>query len=256
MGTFVTSENTSPELRARAATIAVLPVGGTEQCGPKLPCSTDSMIADLCSRHYARALGAYLAPMLPFNTSQEHAGFPGTLSLSPPLLTQVVTELVTELARQGYDKIVVVSPHGGSLWLPAFIRTINHARRDLVVISGGAGAERSQRKAIEACGWTPPGEMHGGAFTVASVAYLRPDLIRPGTAGAPVDTKMKEFAHYMVWDRIAPDGAWGQFTAEDEGKDWAPIGRRYWETFLREQSAELAAHLRTAAELRGIPWGD
>jgi creatinine amidohydrolase len=254
MRSFVSSENTSPELRQRAATIAVLPIGGTEQCGPKLPCLTDSLIAGHCAQHYARALGAYLAPLLPFNTSQEHAAFPGTLSLSAPLLTQVVTELVQELARQGYNKIVVVSPHGGSMWLPAFIRSINHAWRAGVVISGGAGAERSQAKAMQACGWSKPLEMHGGLFTVASVAYLRPELIRPGPAGRPIDARLKEFSPYGVWDRIAPDGAWGEFTAADEGLDHAAIGRCYWETFLREQSLELAAHLRQAAELRGIPW--
>lgn len=256
MGTYVTAENTSPELKARGATIAVITVGGTEQCGPKLPCMTDSMIAWHCAEAYARALGAYLAPLLPFNTSQEHAAFPGTLSLSAAVLTQVVTELVAEVALQGYNKVVIVSPHGGSMWLPAFIRTINHVRRDIVVISGGAGAERSMAKALKACGWTKPMEMHGGLFSVASVAYLRPELVRPGPAGQPIEPRLREFSSYAVWDKIAPDGAWGQFTAEDEALDLAQMGRTYWETFLREQSAELAAHLRTAAELRGIPWSD
>lgn len=254
MNTLISSENTANELRERGATIAVLPIGGTEQCGPKLPCLTDSLIAGHCATHFADALGAYLAPLLPYNTSQEHAAFHGTMSLSATVLTAVVTELVAELARQGYNKIVVVSPHGGSLWLPAFIRTINHARRDLVVISGGAGAERSQAKALKASGWSRPFEMHGGLFSVASVAYLRPDLVRPGTAGRPLDPSLKEFSSYMVWDKIAPDGAWGEFTAEDDNLDLAGLARAYWDTFLREQSLELAAHLRKAAELRGIPW--
>lgn len=254
MSNYVSSENTSPELAARGATIAVIPIGGTEQCGPKLPCMTDSMIAGFCATHYAGALGAYLAPLLPYNTSQEHAAFPGTLSLSAPLLTSVVTELVAELARQGYDKLVVVSPHGGSMWLPAFIRTINHVRRDVVVISGSVGSDRSQAKAMKACGFTKPLEMHGGVFTVASVAYLKPEAIRPGPAGRPIDPALREFSSYAVWDKIAPDGAWGQFTAEDEKLDLARIGRLYWETFLREQSLEISAHLRKAAELRSIPW--
>lgn len=254
MPTLVSSDNTSPELRARAATVAVLPVGGTEQCGPKLPCLTDSLLAGHCAAYYAEALGAYLTPLLPFNTSQEHAAFPGTISLTAPLLTQVMTELVAEVARQGYDKIVVTSPHGGSMWLPAFIRTINHVRRDLVVISSQAGAERSHAKALAACGWTKPFEMHGGLFSVASVAYLRPELVRPGTAGRPVEPRLKEFASYMVWDKIAPDGAWGEFTAADEAIDLARLGRTYWEAYLPAQAAEIRAHLRTAAELRGIAW--
>jgi len=250
----VSSENTSPELKAHGGRIAVLPIGGTEQCGPKLPCLTDSLIAEHCARHYARALGAYLAPLLPYNTSHEHAGFPGTLSLSPAVLTQVVAELVDELARQGYNKIVITSPHGGSLWLPPFLRMVNHQRRDLVIVSSQVGAERSMAKALAACGWTKPMEMHGGLFSVASVAYLRPELVRPGLAGRPIDPKMKEFSSYMVWDRIAPDGAWGEFTAEDEKIDLASFARTYWETYLPAQAAEILTHLRTASDLRGLAW--
>jgi creatinine amidohydrolase len=254
MSSPVSSENTTVELRERGATIAVLPIGGTEQCGPKLPCLTDSLIAGHCATHYAGALGAYLAPLLPYNTSQEHAAFPGTLSLSPRVLTEVVSELVNELALQGYNKIVIVSPHGGSLWLPPFIRMVNHTRRDLVVISGSVGAERSQAKAIKASGWPGTFEMHGGLFSVASVAYLRPELVRPGPAGRPIDPALKEFSSSMVWDRIAPDGAWGEFKAADEGLDLAGLARAYWDTFLREQALEITAHLRKAAELRDIPW--
>jgi creatinine amidohydrolase len=256
MKNYVSCENTSPELRAFASTIAVLPVGGTEQCGPKLPCITDSMIAGHCADYYAGALGAFLAPLLPYNTSQEHAAFPGTMSLTSPVLTLVMTELVAELARQGYNKIVVTSPHGGSVWLPAFIRAINHTRRDLVVISAGAGAERSHAKALRDSGWPKPFEMHGGLFSVASVAYLRPELVRPGTAGHPIDPRMKEFSSYMVWDKIAPDGAWGEFTAEDETLDLAGLARAYWQSFLPAQASEIEGHLRTAADLRGIPWSN
>jgi len=256
MRTFVTSENTSPELKAHGGTVAVLPIGGTEQCGPKLPCITDSLIAAHCASYYARALGAFLAPLLPFNTSQEHAGFPGTLSLTPAVLTQVVAELVDELGRQGYNKIVITSPHGGSLWLPPFLRMTNHLRRDLVIVSSQVGVERSMAKAMAACGWNKPMEMHGGLFSVASVAYLRPELVRPGLAGRPIEPRMKEYSAYMVWDKIAPDGAWGEFTAADESIDLPALARAYWDAFLPAQAAEIATHLRTASELRGLPWDE
>ena len=60
----------------------------------------------------------------------------------------------------------------------------------------------------------------------------------------------------MVWDKIAPDGAWGEFTAADEAIDLPRLGRTYWETYLPAQAAEIRAHMRTAAELRGIPWDE
>jgi creatinine amidohydrolase len=252
MGTIFTSENTSRELRDARPSVAVIPVGATEQCGPCLPCNVDALVAGYCARHYAANLGGYLAPLLPYNTSQEHSAFAGTLSLSASLLSAVLTELVAELARQGFNRQVVVSPHGGSVWAPAFLRAINLQRRDVIVVSGMVGADRSRAKALAASGLPRRADMHGGIMTVATVSYLAPELVRPGTFGTDIDLRLQEFAAYGVWDKIAPDGAWGRFTEADAALDLAKLGRIYWETFVAAQAEEVAEHLRVAAQLKGL----
>jgi creatinine amidohydrolase len=252
MATFLSSSNTSRELQQARPSIAVIPVGATEQCGPCLPCNVDTLVAHQCARAYAEALGAYLAPLLPFNTSQEHSAFPGTISLSAPVLTVVLGEIVSELARQGFDKQVLVSPHGGSFWVPAFLRAINLERRDLIVVSGLVGADRSKQKALAASGLPRRQDLHGGIFTAATVSYLAPELVRPGDYGTEIDPKLQEFAAYGVWEKIAPDGAWGSLTAADRELDLPKLGRAYWEVFLAEQTKEVTAHLKTAASLKGI----
>ncbi len=252
METFLTSRNTSRELREVRPTIAVIPIGATEQCGPCLPCNVDTLVAGYCARCYAAALGAYLAPLLPYNTSQEHAAFPGTLSLSAAAMTAVMTELVAELARQGMARQVLVSPHGGSVWLPAFLRAINLQRPDVIVVSAMAGAERSRAKALAASGLPRRADLHGGILAVATVSYLAPELVRPGPYGTDVDPRLQEFAAYGMWEKIAPDGAWGRFTAADTALDLAGMGRTYWETFAAAQAEEVAEHLRKAAELKGL----
>jgi creatinine amidohydrolase len=252
MDTSFSSQNTSRELREGRPGIAVIPVGATEQCGPCLPCSVDTLVAGYCARRYASTLGAYLAPLLPYNTSQEHAAFPGTISLSAPVLTAVMTELVSELARLGCTRQVLVSPHGGSVWLAAFVRAINLQRKDVIVVSAMAGAERSRTKALAASGMPQRADLHGGILTVATVSYLAPELVRPGPYGTEVDPRLQEFAAYGMWEKIAPDGAWGRFTEADAALDLAEMGRVYWETFVAAQAAEVAAHLRVAAELKGI----
>jgi creatinine amidohydrolase len=252
METFLSSQNTSRELREARPTIAVIPVGATEQCGPCLPCHVDTLVAGYCARRYAAALGAYLAPLLPYNTSQEHAAFPGTLSLSAAVMTAVMTELVAELARQGFARQVLVSPHGGSVWLPAFLRAINLERKDVIVVSAMAGAERSRAKALAASGLPKRADLHGGILTVATVSYLAPELVRPGSYGTEVDPRLQEFAANGMWEQIAPDGAWGRFTEADAALDLAGMGRTYWETFAAAQALEVAEHLRTAAKLKGL----
>jgi creatinine amidohydrolase len=253
MPTSFSNQNTSRELQAARPATAVIPVGATEQCGPCLPCNVDALVADYCARHYARGLGAYLAPLLPYNTSQEHGAFAGTLSLSAGLMNAILTELVGELARQGCRRIVLVSPHGGSVWLPAFLRSINRERADTLVVSAQVGAERSRAKALAASGMPRRLELHGGVLTAATVSFLAPELVRPGTYGAEVDPKLQELAPYGRWEKLLPDGAWGRLTAEDAALDLAGMGRIYWETFVAAQFDELREHLLLAARLESQP---
>lgn len=52
---------------------------------------------------------------MPFNTSEEHASFRGTVSLSPATVMLMLEEIIAGLKRQGFRKQVLTVGHGGSL---------------------------------------------------------------------------------------------------------------------------------------------
>ena len=64
---------------AVAGDLLVVPLGATEQHGPHLPLGTDTVIAS--ALRGSRRRDAVVAPALPYGSSGEHAGFPGTLSI-------------------------------------------------------------------------------------------------------------------------------------------------------------------------------
>ena len=70
-----------------ARAIALLPVGAIEQHGPHLPVSTDACINQgvlaWALEQMPDDLPVTLLPMLPVGKSNEHLGFPGTLTLRP-----------------------------------------------------------------------------------------------------------------------------------------------------------------------------
>jgi creatinine amidohydrolase len=110
------AELTWPEVAECAARGAALlvPVGSTEQHGPHLPLSTDSDIAvEVCARVAQLVPDVLIAPLVPYGSSGEHAGFAGTLSIG-----QAATELVLlELGRSAFDtfdRVLFVSAHGGN----------------------------------------------------------------------------------------------------------------------------------------------
>ncbi|MGI9499030.1 MAG: creatininase family protein, partial [Geminicoccaceae bacterium] len=100
-------------------TIAVLPVGATEQHGPHLPLGVDTMINQgILSQAMAAlppSIQALALPMLPVGKSDEHVGFGGTLTLSAETLIRVWTEVGVSVARSGVKKLVLFNSHGGQV---------------------------------------------------------------------------------------------------------------------------------------------
>jgi ABC-type enterochelin transport system ATPase subunit len=84
-------------------------------------------------------LGAYVLPTLPFNTSEEHASFKGTVSLRPSTLMLVLEEVVGELRIQGFRKQVLTVGHSGALWVGAFVKHVNRRFGDVVVVDAHRG---------------------------------------------------------------------------------------------------------------------
>ncbi len=100
-----------------ASTVAVLPLGATEQHGPHLPLSVDSALVD----GIVNAALPLLAPELPalflptqhIGLSPEHSNFPGTLTLSSETLIGLWKDIGTGVARAGVRKLVFFNAHGG-----------------------------------------------------------------------------------------------------------------------------------------------
>jgi creatinine amidohydrolase len=95
--------------------VGLVPVGATEQHGPHLPTSTDTVIAnELCWRASART-GAPVLPAIPVGCSYGHGTtIPGTISLSPELLAAVARQYAEWAAASGLTKLIFVNAHFGN----------------------------------------------------------------------------------------------------------------------------------------------
>ena len=91
----------------------VLPLGSTEQHG-YLSLATDAILAERVAQEAAAPLKVPVFPVLPFGIAPYFTGFPGTVSLSVKTYVALVEEILDNLSRTGFRRILIVSGHGGN----------------------------------------------------------------------------------------------------------------------------------------------
>ena len=98
-------------------TLAVLPVGSTEQHGPHDPLGTDVLTAEAVAEAGADRYAdpVVVAPAIPVGIAEEHRRFAGTLWTSESTFRDYVRDVVGSLAAHGWDRVVVVNGHGGNI---------------------------------------------------------------------------------------------------------------------------------------------
>jgi creatinine amidohydrolase len=102
------------EVDRAARRVVLVPLGSLEQHGPHLPLDTDTRIAmAVATRAAGFRNGAAVAPPITVGASGEHAGFPGTLSIGTPALTELLVELGRDAARD-WETMLLVNAHGGN----------------------------------------------------------------------------------------------------------------------------------------------
>lgn len=158
------ARQTWPEIgeQVDGGAVLVVPLGSTEQHGPHLPVSTDTDIAvALCTALAAARSEVLVAPALPYGSSGEHAGFPGTLSIGQDALELVVLELGRS-AFETFDRVLFVSAHGGNA------EAVTRAVRRL----------RSESRDVSLFLASYPGDAHAGRAETAMQLAIDPAAVR------------------------------------------------------------------------------
>lgn len=174
-GDMYLADHAWPDLESyfEEESLALVPVGSTEQHGPHLPEATDAIIAEGFAREAARRTGYLCTPTVSVGVSPHHRQFHGTMWVDGPAFRAYMESLTRNLAYHGIDRVIYVNAHGGNV---EHLREVGRTLRD----EAGLYAiewmwDESIRDRIESVFETPG--PHGGPKETALVWHLEPDLV-------------------------------------------------------------------------------
>lgn len=98
----------------KSSKTCILPIGVFEKHGPHLPLGTDLYAAREFAIRAAEKEYTVVFPWYYFSQINEAKQQPGTIAYSPELIWKILQETLDELARNGFDKIIIVNGHGGN----------------------------------------------------------------------------------------------------------------------------------------------
>jgi len=164
-----------PDLGAyfEAESLALVPLGSTEQHGPHLPEGTDHLIAEAFAREAADRTGYLCTPTINIGVSPHHKQFPGTMWADPPAFRDYVESLTRNLAYHGVDRVVYVNAHGGNV---EHLREVGRRLRDdgTLYAVEWMWNESIPELVDEAFETNGP---HGGPKETALIQHRHPDLV-------------------------------------------------------------------------------
>jgi creatinine amidohydrolase len=154
----------------------VIPLGSTEQHGPHLPEGTDAYLAEALATRLAEQLGSTLvAPVIRPGCSDHHMDFPGTISISPELMTAILDAYVASLRSHGFSRFVVFSAHGGNF--PVLTEWQQTTTRGITVISDLLGFTGAMLGALRDFGRDDDTLPHADLCETAEMLTVRPELV-------------------------------------------------------------------------------
>jgi creatinine amidohydrolase len=200
---------------AKTRNVVILPVGSVEEHGEHLPLCTDSIQPEYVAVEVAKKTNCIIAPTLKYGVCNSTRNFPGTISICFDSLRRIMYDILGELIRNGYRRILVLSGHADQAHMTALRLAAQAALRRC------EKETRDDRPRIMVCSdydfayelkgkYFSEKDGHAGAIETSRVMSIGPDLVRKIGKKSYVDLPRFEIISDM--QSFFPSGVMGDPT--------------------------------------------
>jgi creatinine amidohydrolase len=206
---------------AKDGTVVIFPVGSVEEHGDHLPLCTDSIQPEYVALEVAKKTGCLVAPPLRYGICNAGRNFAGTITIEFDTFYKMVHEILSELIRNGFGRIIVLSGHAGQSHMVA----LRLAAQDIIIKNDKADDKRKIRIMVLsdydfAKELTPKyaseKDGHAGTLETSRVMAINPELIKAkGVVGVANWPRFEVVAHPELY---FPSGVNGDPTAASADK--------------------------------------
>ena len=230
----------------KAATLVILPTGAIEQHGLHLPVGVDAILGqawlDAALPKLDPGTRVLVAPPITFGKSNEHIGFPGTVSVSARTFRRLLLATTRNLHALGFRFFGVLNTHGGNSAVIVYtlreIQSMPEVRAGMI----SSGYTPVQSEVEREFGF------HAGEWETSLMMAVTEGLVKPERAVCeyparpedPGELRPENAPAIFSWltSDISRSGTMGDATAANEEK-----GRRW----LAESSSALARRISELA---------
>ncbi len=206
------------ERRIRENPLVIVPVGALEAHGPHLPLGADQIQAEATADALAERIGALVAPTLPYGNCSGTRPFPGTVSVSLGSLSRIMRELVEELARTGFRRVLVLSGHAAQGHMAALREGAEEAVRAIPTLRVAVLSDYDFVYELRGK-LSPPTDGHGGLLETSRVMAMKPESV--GSERPKVEYR---YSRFRVGDPSVEE--WPESVIGDTGSASPELGQR------------------------------
>jgi creatinine amidohydrolase len=226
---------------AKDGTVVIFPIGSVEEHGEHLPLCTDSTQPEYIALEVAKKTGCLVAPPFRYGICNATRNFPGTITIQFDTLYKIVHDVLSELIRNGFSRIIILSGHAGNSHMVA----LRLAAQDVVIKSDEAGGEGKVRIMVLsdfdfAEELTPKyaeeNDGHAGTLETSRMMAIRPELIK--AKGEASVWQMPRFEVVAHPEKYFPSGVNGDPTSAS-----AENGQKINE-YIIEQMEKMVKNLK------------